>query len=414
MGRLVKLVVIAVLFCFSGAYAQGDWQLQIVGASITPGQAQAVANSGMYAYIADADHGVSVFDLSNPALPLSSGSYSNGGIISDLLIDGDNAYLAHWGRGLVVLDISNPAMPESIAAYNTPGSVIDIDKQDSYIYAADFFNGLLILDITDFNDISQAGYTSQMGIISVAAMDSTVYTGIQSMGLMTYSFAGATDPVSRDLDAISTDCNDIVIYENFLLLACGQVGMLVYDITDPFDPDSVTAINTSGSLNRIAVKDTIAYLADSENGLVAVSVNDPRSPYIIQTLDTPGIASGVGFYDDFVLVADRGMLLVVYHDEYSDIDDDYVKLPSSLSLNDCYPNPFNPSTNISFDLNAPASITLDIYDIQGRMVERLLEGYYGAGTYSIEWNAGEKPTGMYFIRLSGGGYTSSMKALYLK
>lgn len=414
MQKLINYVTIAVVLCTASVYAQDEWELQIVGTSITVGQAQTVANSGTYAFIADAENGVSVFDISNPVFPVSVGLFDNGGIVGDLIIENTNAYLAHWGRGLTVLDISNPAEPESIGAYNTAGSIIDIYKIDNYIYAADFFNGLVILDISNLDSIYQAGFAAQIGVISVAAIDSVIYSGVQSMGLVTYSLADILNPVVMDTDAISTDCNDIVIYENYLLLACGQAGMLVYDITDRLNPDSVTAINTEGSLNRISVRDTIAYLADGENGLVAVNISDPENLNIIQTMDTPGIASGVGFSPDFVLVADRGLLLVVYHEDFVDIEDDNKSLPSKMSLNSCYPNPFNPSTMISFELQETSYITLNIYDIQGRFVEKLIDGNYDTGNYSFKWNASSKPSGMYFIGLSCNGHIYSTKALYLK
>ena len=65
-----------------------------------------------------------------------------------------------------------------------------------------------------------------------------------------------------------------------------------------------------------------------------------------------------------------------------------------------YPNPFNPQTTISFSVVDPGYISLKVYDISGKEVGNLLDGFYSVGNYSVQWNAKD----IYGNRLSSGIY----------
>ena len=61
-------------------------------------------------------------------------------------------------------------------------------------------------------------------------------------------------------------------------------------------------------------------------------------------------------------------------------------IPILITLNDAYPNPFNPGTNISFSIPEDMTLQLLIYDITGREVRKLVDGGYPAGDYQYYWN----------------------------
>lgn len=78
-------------------------------------------------------------------------------------------------------------------------------------------------------------------------------------------------------------------------------------------------------------------------------------------------------------------------------------LPTRLELYGAYPNPFNSTTLIRFDMPEAGSVSLKAFDLAGREVENLRTGLaggpYAAGSYSVAWNAEGLPTGIYLIRL---------------
>ena len=74
-------------------------------------------------------------------------------------------------------------------------------------------------------------------------------------------------------------------------------------------------------------------------------------------------------------------------------------LPESYSLRNAYPNPFNPVTNIRFDLPEDARVEIKIYDLTGRLVEALISNNYKAGYHSLVWNANQFASGIYFVNM---------------
>jgi Secretion system C-terminal sorting domain len=79
-----------------------------------------------------------------------------------------------------------------------------------------------------------------------------------------------------------------------------------------------------------------------------------------------------------------------------------------------YPNPFNPSTKISFQIPKPGNVVLKIYDILGREVMTLVNGYKNVGRYKIDFNASNLASGVYIYRLVSGDFVSVKKMVLLK
>ena len=63
------------------------------------------------------------------------------------------------------------------------------------------------------------------------------------------------------------------------------------------------------------------------------------------------------------------------------------ELPTAVTLNGSYPNPFNPATTISFSIPSEMNVDVKVYDISGRMVGELMNGIQSQGLYEITWDA---------------------------
>ena len=90
------------------------------------------------------------------------------------------------------------------------------------------------------------------------------------------------------------------------------------------------------------------------------------------------------------------------------------KLPSAVSLDNAYPNPFNPSTTLSFSLPETQDITLQVFNLQGREVTTLLNGSMEAGYHSIKWDANSHSSGIYFVKMIAGEYINTQKLMLVK
>ncbi len=89
-------------------------------------------------------------------------------------------------------------------------------------------------------------------------------------------------------------------------------------------------------------------------------------------------------------------------------------LPAAFTLQQNYPNPFNPATIISFSLPHSANASLKVYDMLGREVATLVNGYTTSGTHEVTFNAASLASGIYFCRLTSGNFTEVKKMMLVK
>lgn len=93
---------------------------------------------------------------------------------------------------------------------------------------------------------------------------------------------------------------------------------------------------------------------------------------------------------------------------------DEMAVPLVYSLGQNFPNPFNPSTTISFALPEQARVKLVVYDINGRIVSRLIDEERSPGNYEVVWEAADVASGSYFVRFSTPAFTGTRKIMLLK
>ena len=79
-----------------------------------------------------------------------------------------------------------------------------------------------------------------------------------------------------------------------------------------------------------------------------------------------------------------------------------------------HPNPFNPTTAISFQLSAISDVKLSIYDMNGKIVATLINDNKSAGYYEVNWDASNFSSGIYFYRLQAGEFVDTKKMILMK
>ena len=98
----------------------------------------------------------------------------------------------------------------------------------------------------------------------------------------------------------------------------------------------------------------------------------------------------------------------------SSLDNTEINIPSDISIDSIYPNPFNPITTIDFSVSSSSSIVINLYDINGHLIQNITEGYYGAGNYSEIIDATNLTSGSYFVRLESDNYSITEKLMLIK
>ncbi len=98
---------------------------------------------------------------------------------------------------------------------------------------------------------------------------------------------------------------------------------------------------------------------------------------------------------------------------------DQVIIPETTTLRGNYPNPFNPTTSISFDLQKNSDVTIDIYNLLGQRVSRVVKANFNAGRHSVVWNGDDESgqsvaSGVYFYKMTSGDYSQTKKMMLMK
>lgn len=88
--------------------------------------------------------------------------------------------------------------------------------------------------------------------------------------------------------------------------------------------------------------------------------------------------------------------------------------PSAFSLSQNTPNPFNPTTAITFVVPQNGAVTLSVFDMLGQQVDTLVDQIMAPGAYTVQWNGAGHATGVYFYRLEANGVSETRKMMFVK
>lgn len=137
-------------------------------------------------------------------------------------------------------------------------------------------------------------------------------------------------------------------------------------------------------------------LVSSDFSVLATGTSGPLDGYLLA-----GTVKGEGVY-----LSQNSTTAVDAHE--------LAAIPAHLELGVNYPNPFNPTTTISFSLPSKLFVLLKIFDLIGREVTTIVSGELSAGTHTREWNAANMPSGIYFYRLQAGTFSETKKLVLLR
>ena len=160
--------------------------------------------------------------------------------------------------------------------------------------------------------------------------------------------------------------------------------------------------------------DMICYTEAIDSVSTQIGQGDSTACGVLAWISGPG--AGTVQLDIFDLYTDDHLFLDVnFYAGMVDINKDLIK-PNQFLLFPAYPNPFNPLTrirfNIPFETQHPTS--LQLFDINGRSVESLVNRVMQTGQYEIEWSALGMPSGVYFAELVSGNYRQVQKLVLMK
>ena len=91
-----------------------------------------------------------------------------------------------------------------------------------------------------------------------------------------------------------------------------------------------------------------------------------------------------------------------------------INIPTEFEMNNAYPNPFNPITNLNYSIPMHTKVSIDVYNLNGELIESLYSGYKNPGEYTISWNASMVPSGLYLIKMKSASFLKVQKVMLVK
>jgi len=173
---------------------------------------------------------------------------------------------------------------------------------------------------------------------------------------------------------------------------------------------AINSINLTGSTLIAATEWTGIYVSTNW-GKTWQPSNDgfglfgPSSPWILSV----GVSSGYAFAAGEFGIWRRPLSQVTSVTRVSSS-----RIPTEYSLEQNFPNPFNPTTEILFRIPSENYTTLEVFDLLGRRISILVSQVLKPGNYQATWNASSLPSGVFLYRLSSGLYTSTRKMIVIK
>jgi hypothetical protein len=381
--------------------------------SVFPSWTNDVWISGIYAYLAT-ENGLKVVDISVPTSPSLIASENRTYFVhtNDICISDLYAYLAADRDGVRIMNIANPANPIFAGRFDTPGNAYGVFVQGNYAYVADY-SSIQIINITNSSNPVFAGSITTPGISqAIFVAGNYAYIGNYNQSLQIINIANPTNPVNVATFQTQGSVNGVIVRDIYAYVAVANGDILLMSVADPAHPTILGSYDIGTCAKDVQVVDNYAFAVDLYNGIKMIDITNPANPRYVTGYNTPGYAQHVFIQRDYIYLTDKYSFIIL-HVSSTGIEE-IGRVPSDFSLSPNYPNPFNSSTTIRYNLPTDSPVTIDIYDILGRKVQTLLDVKEQAGAHQVNWDAANLPSGAYFARLKAGEQTQSVKMMLMK
>ncbi len=301
---LVTAIALSLLSLYAAsARADGlDYQgyLHVVGDAALPDIGRDVALSGQYAYVANAQAGVQVVDLSDPGHPEIIYTVPTGAA-SGIAIAGPYAYVANLGS-VEVIDISVPQSAHVVGTVPVPDWAWDVAYADGYAYIADYVGGFQVVDVREPSAPQLVSGIDSLQVASVAVSGSVVYAADLQRGLVVIDVTVPSDPKVVGQIAVPMEARGVAVSGNRVYI--GDSGLQIIDVSDPAAPRLLGRVDYGDwyGVGAVAVSGRYAYLACAGYGIRVIDVDNPDAPRESGSIRAADEAVNIAVEGDFAAV----------------------------------------------------------------------------------------------------------------
>lgn len=307
---------------------------------------------------------------------------------------------------------------------------------------------------TMVGDLWSGSYHKQFDSAWVAAHNILALSAMTSQGLkLSIRYGGTFNSVSNCHDFLITDCNSngkpsYFAFKGFNMLAGHSIlqttgsDYINFSATSGKSTDTVTLVLSNFDaltyLNRFEPNTSMPpwtdynkYVANfgtpavyeyariAVNNLPWTNNNIKVFHYLVDDnndlniIDTFKLKGNSNLYFTVPMAAPSVHIFKIFKETITGIEI-YGKIPERYRLYENYPNPFNPSTTIRFSLPQRSHVMLKVFDVLGREISILVNDEVDAGEHSVQFNAKQLPSGVYFYQLRAAGFIQTNKMLVAK
>lgn len=356
-----------------------------IGFDPTPGS-MAVISGDLAVYIPNsmgANNPVNVMDISDPLNPFLRGYYMAPVMTNDLVIVGHYAFIACWWDGFRVVDFSNPDAPV-LAAHKfgwSNGAVPGVDF--CYVQALDVSGNFLYL------------------------LDYQPFPEEVTKGLYSFDITDPTNPVFIGrLATLQSSGYDVKVQGNYAYVGDNLGGLEVIDVSDPANMMTVGYCYLPDVANAVDVEGNYAYVANYIlGGVEVVDISFPASPFIAAYYKRSGcFGMGVSIEGSHTFLAD-GLAGFQIHENLiiTGMGENVSGTVNNLNV---YPNPANGVVNLDVMAETGGYYRVSVFDITGRLVNRVFEGNLNPGKHHLQWTTENTDIpasdGIYLVKVENG------------
>lgn len=417
----MRSFIIALLCLPYLAIAQDSANVTLVSSIHLPLYVNGVSVQGSFAYVAQGANGLRVIDISNLGAPRLRGLYNTPASANTIRVRDNFAFLGD-GTTLRVYDITDPEHVLEVASLATDHPFGNMTLVGDYLYAALYTDGIAIFDISDPLAPTEIGFSSSgyewEYALDVAVAGNYAYVADWEGGILRIvDVSDPTTPVTVDTMRFVGSTTGVAVAGDYAYVETWLDGLHVLDISDPTNAVEVASLEwliEEGVVFRGIELFGDHAVVDVGTTLQVLNISDPLQPTEVGYYRCEGGISDVSIRDGLVYCAASPYFIifdVTTALPVHDIDPSFI---SAFALHPIYPNPFNNTANISFDLPREITGRLVVYDVTGRAVRELYQGRLAAGAHQMPFMGNGLASGTYLVRLETPTHSATQKALLLK
>ena len=199
-----------------------------------------------------------------------------------------------------------------------------------------------------------------------------------------------------------------------------NAGYLIYSLDEDLTGDGIVEFYVLANYGSVENPRQTLKIIDITNGNIIFKRDDESFYYtyaVVWDADNDGMLELS--YAKYDYPAMENYLYEVYSTGISSSLNSESLHTLSFKLEQNFPNPFNPTTTIQFNLNKPANVKIDIFNVEGKLVNQIVNDYRKSGTHKVLWNGRNSKgvqvsSGTYYYRITNNNNVQTKKMILLK